>query len=91
MSETTLTGNGTFTIDNFPTETAAIALTGNFGGGTVSIKIKQGATGTDMTIDTATTAYAKEAKVGAGNTLSITLASSAGPSLLVQAIPLRRG
>lgn len=89
MSETTLTVDGSYAIDNYPTETAAVALSGSFGGGTVTIKIKQGAVGTDLVLDTVTTAYAQEVKVGMGNTLTITLASSTSPSLLVQVIPLR--
>lgn len=88
--ETTLATNGTYTIDNFPTRDAAIVLSGDFASGTVTISIKQGATGTAAVIDSATAAYAEGVSVGVGNTLTLTLAGATPPSdLLVQVIPLR--
>lgn len=89
MAETTLTADGSFTQLNFPAPTAAVRLSGGFGGGTATISIKQGATGTNLTLDTATAAYDNECVVGVGNTIDVTLAGATGATLLVQIIPVR--
>lgn len=88
--ETTLTTNGEYSVDNFPARDAAVVLSGNFAGGTATISIAQGATGTDANIDSATAAYAQGVSVGVGNTIKVTLSGATPPSsLLVQIIPLR--
>lgn len=90
MSETTLTADGTFEIQNFPAETALVKLSGTFGGGTVTLSVAEGARGTDLDIDTATAAYTQEVVVGVGNDFKATLAGSSGSfSLLIQVIPIR--
>lgn len=90
MSETTLTADGTFEIQNFPAETALVKLSGTFGGGTSTISVSEGARGTDLVLDTATATYLKEVVVGVGNDLKIEHAGSGGSfSLLIQVIPVR--
>ena len=89
MAETTLTDNGAFTQGNFPAFSAAVRITGDFGTGTATISVTQGATGTALTLDTATTTYAQECVVGVGNTIAVTLTGATAPDLDIQIIPLR--
>ena len=90
MSETTFIANGTFEIVNFPADSAIVALTGGFGGGTVTLSVKEGNRGTDLVLDTATAAYVQTVDVGMGNDFKATLAGASGSfSLLIQIIPKR--
>jgi len=89
MSETTLTTNTSFVIPSFPAPTAVVKLSGSFGRGTATISIAEGARGTALALETATSAYTQELTVGTGNVLTISLSGSTGASLLVQVIPIR--
>lgn len=89
MPQTTLTGNGSLTVDNFPAFSAAVVLSGTFGGGTATITIAEGTNATPITFDSATSAYSEEVVVGVGNTIDVTLSGATGPSLTIAIVPLR--
>lgn len=90
MTDITFTADRTVSISDFPAETAIVKLSGGFGGGTVTLSVAEGARGTDLDLDTATSAYTQELVVGFGNTLTIDLSGSTGTfSLLAQVIPVR--
>lgn len=91
MTDITFTADDTVSINDFPAETAAVKLSGTFGGGTVTLSIAEGARGTALDLDTATSAYSQEIVVGFGNTLTVDLSGATGTfSLLAQVIPIRK-